>query len=110
MKEKIIEVQNYFKNRIINGEYEFLKCDEFKAVISVDGFIFNLWIANGLVGFKFWEITSDEYFMRLPEMNENERIMAWISIEPLVIYHRYSVLRAEKLAKLESLKKELNID
>lgn len=52
IKEKIKEINDYFVNKIINGEYIVELIDKFVVVINVDGYIFTLWAANSHENFK----------------------------------------------------------
>lgn len=46
--EKIEEVQEYFKSKLIAGDYEELRNDSYKLWVEIDGrYTFILWIANG---------------------------------------------------------------
>jgi hypothetical protein len=47
MKEKIKEVQAYFKSKMLNGEFTITKMDQFTAELLIDGqFKFVIWTGN----------------------------------------------------------------
>ena len=48
MEEKIKEVQDYFKSKILAGEFELLSTDEWHCEIEIDKkCVFTFWMANG---------------------------------------------------------------
>ena len=64
MKNSIDEVQGYFKNKIITGQYDVIEIDTYTIKILIDEeYIFNLWIAND--GFNFGTYECIESFMSI---------------------------------------------
>jgi hypothetical protein len=47
IKDKILEVQNYFKNRLLGRNFEVVKRDKYSIHVTVDGHPFIFWISNG---------------------------------------------------------------
>ena len=46
--KKIKEIQEYFKNKLISGDYEILYADHYRIHVIIDSkYVFVLWIANG---------------------------------------------------------------
>lgn len=55
METELKKIGNYFVNKVINKDYEFVKADKHTANILIDGrYKFHLWIANGYKSFNFW--------------------------------------------------------
>lgn len=80
MENKIKEVNDYFKNKVINNEYKVLFVDSFTIHIKIDElYIFALWIANGkeVLGTKNCTFNS---FMSLT-FNKEEQKKAWVHIK-----------------------------
>lgn len=46
MKEKIKELQDYFKGKILNEQYTLVQNDGNNVVLEIDGLIFVIWIAS----------------------------------------------------------------
>lgn len=102
MKEKIEEVQAYFKNKIIAGDYEVTKVEKDGVVLLIDGFYVyriyfwsfvsnpSLWLINGFILVDF---TKDEI----------------ISIAPKIQAIVADAEKANKMEQLENLKKELGL-
>ncbi len=47
MKKQLEEMQRYFENKILAGEFEVIKIDRHTADILIDGLSFSIWIADG---------------------------------------------------------------
>lgn len=47
IKDKISEVQIYFKNRLLNRDFEVVGRDKYSIYVTVDGHPFIFWISNG---------------------------------------------------------------
>lgn len=110
IKEKIKEVEDYFKDKISNGDFEIKGCSEFTVQILIDNqYSFNLWVANDpKTGFNFYYHTSDEEKGITFSFNtEKERLKAWRKVKPLVEGYRNSVLKVKKEKELKRLQKEI---
>jgi hypothetical protein len=47
IEKQLSEIGEYFKKKVIDGDYEYLGCTEHVAKIRIDGkYHFLLWIAN----------------------------------------------------------------
>ena len=105
MKTKIKEIQDYFLNKIYNCEFKIAEKTEHKAIIVIDEeYRFVVWIANGVDWFRTYE--GEESFMRLDlNMIKSEKPYNYINDygKPTE-----SEIRAEKVALIEKLTKELN--
>lgn len=113
LKEKIEEVNNLIKEYIINGEFEFITCNEHTAKIKIENeFFIELWIANDpKYSFEVWRDT-----LSIIERGEEEtkifktqkdRLAGWQKIKPFVENHRRKVLKRQKQKQINRLKKEL---
>lgn len=47
LKIRIKELNDYFAEKLVNGEYEVKGRGKFMIVVNIDGYRFNIWIANG---------------------------------------------------------------
>ena len=47
LKDRIKELNDYFVEKLVNGEYEVVESDKYKIMVNVNGYKFNIWIANG---------------------------------------------------------------
>ena len=47
LKDRIKELNDYFAEKLVNGEYEVEGRDKFMIVVNIDGYRFNIWISNG---------------------------------------------------------------
>ncbi len=106
IEQSISEVANYFKTKVVAGDYEFVSCDENKATVRIDGkYEFFLWIGNGENNFNFFnlDLFSDSFKI------EEGKKEGWDYLMPLVKDYRKNVLLKEKIAELKKLQKEFGI-
>lgn len=109
MEEKINEVENYFKNKLLNGEYEVVKQTEHVLTVSIDNlYIFNIWIANMQYP-ESRDLYSGAYNYMHFELTKKEKTKLHNMLKDEVIRYNKDILLAKKLEELEILKKELNI-
>jgi len=109
MKTKIAEVQDYFKDKILSGDFKITEVGEYVIKITVDDeYRFSLWIGN-------WDIKDnmkcyDGYynFMMIP-FTQEESIQLKNRLTPEVSNYRRNVLLVEKRKELEKLENEISI-
>lgn len=107
INKKLKEVSDYFKQKIIAGDFEFKSCCGRTATIIIDGkHEFTLWIANDQKNnFDYYSIEGFPAFMRF--RTQKERLSAWKQIKPYVRDYERQVIKREKQKQLNKLKKEL---
>ena len=108
METKIKEVQSYFRNKLIAGDFKIDGTDEYVLNITVDGkYKFSIWIGN-------WNFPDnvrlyDGYYnFMMVDFNQKEIIKLKSIIAPEVDKFRKNVLLKNKRKELEELEKELN--
>ncbi len=47
LDSRVKELNDYFVGKLVTGEYEVNGRDKFMIVVNIDGYRFNIWIANG---------------------------------------------------------------
>ena len=109
MQEKIKEVQNYFKNKLLTQDFIMTKISEHTLELEIDHqYQFTIWIGNwdykGTV--KLYE--NDCNFMYF-NLNQKERLKLHEILNKNVLNYKNNILNSEKLKKFNLLKKELNI-
>jgi len=103
MKTKISEVQEYFKNKIINGDYEPVAFEPNYVKVKVDNeFDFIIWVGNSYMYCKQWAF-MDNQFMLLPEFTESESTECFKNVTALIEENTENI----RIAKIEKLKAEL---
>ena len=114
IEETLKELGNYFKNKIISGDFEFKKCTEYLATVRVDDkYDFDIWIANTpRENLKFTHniLTSEnnsfeEYFSF---RNNQERLSAWKKLKPHVDRYKSEVLEKEIEEEIIDLKNQIH--
>lgn len=105
----LTDVANYFRNKVLTGDYEFVKCSDRTADIIIDGkYTLQLWIANdpkNHFGFYSPPFSVGHDFIQL--RTQKERLQGWKHLKPFVENYRNNTLKREKLKEFERLKKEL---
>lgn len=110
LEEKIKEIGDYCKSKVLNNEYEFVKSDEYNATIKIDNFHFKIWIANNpKLHLDFSEFIFEQNFKDKISVfkTQKDRLKVWKTLKPLVIRYRNEFLIKEKLAELEKLKESI---
>ena len=101
------DVANYFKSKIIKGEFTLTECAKSTCTILIDGkYIFELWIANDpkkhfdfYSTFLFTDLTP--YYFKFN--TQKERLQAWEQVKPRIESYRSK----EKQQRIEELQKEI---
>jgi hypothetical protein len=109
IQEKLTEIGNYFKTKLINGDYEFISSNKYTAKLLFEkGIKLDVWIGNGEKHLQFYNafIITNE-FMRLKNINDIKK--AWEVLSPKINEFKIKLNREEKMQLLEKLKKELKI-
>jgi len=111
MEDKIKEVHDYFKNKIVIGDYVVHNVGEYTIVIIVDGkYRFTLWTANEAQNLKTY--SDPPCYMQLTfSLDEQESIFAYLQrIRAADDETRALEIRQAKMRQLEDLKKQLGIE
>lgn len=104
MKTKIEEVQQYFKNKLLAGEYQSKDFNDGYFTAIVDGeYQFMIWHNNDGRFCRSWEAIGN-FFMHLPEFTKEESAEMWGNASKIIAENSERI-RLEKIAKLEE---ELN--
>jgi len=104
MKTTIESVQQYFSQKLINGEYEATEIKQDYIRVKVDNqYNFILWIASGEKYFRTWESISS-YFISIPDFTADEKAIGYAHAMKIVSENSEIARRAE-IARLEQ---ELN--
>jgi hypothetical protein len=106
MKNKIKEVQDYFKNSILNNEFEFVEFKYYEIIISIDDYQFDLWVANGAMSLRCYETGSS--FMDL-EFSASEKVECYAVLKLRIDEYEKNEGHQKKLEEYAALKEELGI-
>lgn len=47
LDSRVRELNDYFVEKLVKGEYEVEDGDNYKVMVNIDGYRFNIWISNG---------------------------------------------------------------
>lgn len=110
MKIKIKQVQDYFKNRLLQGEFEVESISEHVLNVVIDSkYNFGIWIGNyGIPNTRdlYVSLGSAINFMDL-NLIQKDRIKLHSATKKIVADYRKNVLLKSKRKELERLQKEL---
>ena len=102
MKEKIKEVQDYFKSKLLAKDFEIEIIDSFAAYITIDGiYHFTIWIGNPQVP----KSTNQHYGKSFIDMGLSDEDCC--KLHELISADVATYLKKIKEKQLEQLKKEL---
>jgi hypothetical protein len=104
MKQQIQQIRNYFKSKILKGDYLITTHSDCSIGITIDKeFVFNLWIANGSQYFGLFN--SDNHINTVSlDFTNDEKKEAYSKIEPTL--KELAIKR--NLAQLEQIKKTIS--
>jgi hypothetical protein len=103
MKEKIKEINDYFVNRLVNGEYVVQSSEAFRVIVLIDDYRFDIWTANGPDNVST-NTAIHESFMHL-EFTPAEKHMIYSNLKNYMLEETTK----QKLKEYEALKKELGL-
>ena len=111
VEQMLNDVADYFKRKIIEGEFEFKNCNEYTATVLIDEkYELELWIANEPK--NHFRLYYNNFIIKnnngyLDFKNQKERLAGWKQVKPYVENYRKKVLKREKEKEINKLKKEL---
>jgi len=104
-KNQIKKVQEYFKKKLLNGEYDVVSKREHVWVVTIDhDYKFPIFISTHNTASQF-NTVNNESFMNLQLTGEEEDRLSSLMFEQYSVWDK-EVLRKERLAKYEELKAE----
>ena len=114
MEVMLIKVSDYFKEKLLKGDYKFISCDDYTAEILIDGvYKFSVWISNDQPhNFEFYQ-SSGTCTIKIGNSmkfeTKKERVIAWLKIKPLIFKYKNDILLNKKREELAKLESELNL-
>lgn len=102
MKEKIKEINDYFVNRLVNGEYVVHSVGS-NTTVLIDDYSFDIWVANG----PDWIATNQavhQSFMQL-EFTKAEKHMIYSNLNNYMLEEKTK----QKIEQYNALKEELGL-
>lgn len=111
IEAKLKEVNEYFKNKVLKGDYEFLECTEHTASVLIDQkHKFTFWTSNDpKYNFDFYMLEPNEYgYIGLKLTTQEERLTSWRKMKPHVLKYKNEILKKKKQEELKRLEVELS--
>ena len=111
METQIKELQNYFTNKILNGEFEVVKVDKYTIKILIDDkYPFEIWVMNGTQYRDYTKtyISNGGCFMSL-EFTQKQSSKVYTLFSKIRKEHWEKQGRREKQKEFNKLKKELGL-
>jgi uncharacterized protein YaiE (UPF0345 family) len=107
MEQAIKEVQKYFTNKLLSGEFEVTKRGECTFTVMVDGkYSFCIWMANQPNNRRLYE--GEASFISL-DFTQKQRLKLHSVLRKHYNDYMKNIVMQNKMDELERLKKELNI-
>lgn len=107
IQEKFLEVQNYFKAKLLNNEFEVGEIKEYEIQLKIDGFDFWIWIGNIDLPYTRNQKNCSTQSAILLSLDKEESIDLDKLISPIVQEHRKTILLEKKQKEIENLQKEI---
>lgn len=109
MKSKIKEVQNYFSDKILNGDFEVISANKNTLNFSIDGYEFTYWVSNNGPDYleQWWNTRQSSNFILLPEYEDQERKKVWEIFKERKEKFLKDNSEQARIKRVEELKQEL---
>ena len=112
-KKKIKEVHDYFRDKLVTGDFEVKKIEEYTISLIIDKeYLFRIWTATEDFGIQTYGTGTDAMkknsFMSIT-FREKDKKALWSKLKPIIKKHNDTVILAEKKRTFEQLKKELEL-
>lgn len=112
MKTKIKEVHDYFRDKLIKGNFKVKLIQEHNILLIIDNkYLFIIWVANQDYGIHtdYCLIESESKFSFMDiNFREKDKKAIWGKLKPIIKKHNDTVVLKAKELEFEKLKKELN--
>ena len=108
IENKLYEISEYFKSKLLTGDYEFIECGSCTAKILIDGkYTIEAWIANDpKTSFDFYDHHLSG--LKLTGLStQKERVTGWDHIKPHIQQYKTIALKEAKLKQIIQLEKEI---
>jgi len=107
MEKKINEVHDYFKNKLVKGEFEIKEISEYKAIVVVDKkYEFCVWTGNYDIPTSRKMYKHEVSYMDI-ELSDSESCELDKVLKPSIKAFRLTYLISQKENELNELKKQL---
>ena len=109
MKEKIQEVQSYFKEKLLRGEFDIIEREAYTYIVSIDEeYEFTIWMKNDPVCRKLYK-HSDNNFMHIDLTEEESVLLHNLLVSDYISFIEETIVRniEESIKTLELEIKEL---
>ena len=111
IEKNLEEVGTYFKNKLIEGDYEFISCTDHTATLKFYGiYLMDVWIANEpKTTFGFYSAFNSESLIKnhLNFNNEKDRMQAFSKLKPHLIKFKNTKLKMEKEEQIRILQEDI---
>ena len=110
IEEKLKEVGEYFKEKILEGDYTLLTADSATAHIVIDDlYNFNLWIANEPKDdFRIYTAWPDDNILVVKFNSQKERLQGWRKIKPMLEKYNNDIAKEQKRKQIKQLQKDID--
>ena len=112
IEEKLKEVGEYFKSKILDGDYKLLKVDAVTAeVIINDKYPFKLWIAGiPAADLKIYTPLGEPEALNdtIKFSSIKERCLVWKSLKQMVTTYNNEIALKVKMAQIKALQKGID--
>ena len=75
LKSRIKELNDYFVEKLVNGEYKVEERSSYTVMVNIDSYKFNIWIANGSSKVQTYGHGFDSNFMDLVFSRDQKSII-----------------------------------
>jgi hypothetical protein len=108
MKNEIMNVQSYFRIKLLSGDFKINRVDQYIVEVIIDSeYKFVIWAANLDLPNTTRLYEGAVSFMNI-ELTESQSIILNAYLKPEIVKYRKEILLAQKVKELEALQHEIN--
>ena len=107
IKDQIKQVQDYFKSKLLTGDFEITGRSQCVFTLSIDGCTFHLWTGNYDIPETRGLYSGAYNFIDIP-LTQKERIKLHSVLRKDILDYENGYLLEQKRKLFEKLKRELN--
>lgn len=106
METKIKEVQDYFKSKLIDGDFDVKEVTEYTISVKIYGQKFHVWIGN-FHNHESINLYDGYYNFIMFDLTDEEKLKLQTILKKVVVKFKKELLAAEKERRIKELEEEL---
>jgi hydrogenase maturation factor HypE len=111
IKEKFDALFIEIDKKVLAGDFKFISCSEYVAILEVDGIEIGYWIANdpkeSFTIYEFDECPVKDGHFKSALTTQEKRLAAYGKVKPFILEYQQNKLAKQKEEQIKKLQSEL---